>query len=75
MRLYEASINEFSADVIHNRIADKLRDNFLAYYDPAPKNCTVYKLSLQVYNRNERGLKYGKAQVYRRADNWYFKEA
>ncbi|MGD0336540.1 MAG: DNA/RNA helicase domain-containing protein [Candidatus Omnitrophota bacterium] len=36
MRLYEGSIKEFSADVIHNRIADILRDNFLAYYRRIP---------------------------------------
>ncbi|MBL7131732.1 MAG: DUF2075 domain-containing protein [Candidatus Omnitrophica bacterium] len=36
MRLYEGSIKEFSADVIHNRIADILRDNFIAYYRRIP---------------------------------------
>lgn len=36
MKLYEGSIKEFSADVIHNRIADILRDNFLAYYKRIP---------------------------------------
>jgi len=44
-------------------------------FDPAPKNCTVYKLSLPVYNRNERGLYNGKAQIYRRADYQHLKEA
>jgi len=38
MRLYEGSIKEFSADVIHNRIADILRDNFLAYYRRIPSD-------------------------------------
>ena len=36
MRLYEGSIKEFSEDVIHNRIADILRDNFLSYYRRYP---------------------------------------
>lgn len=36
MRLYEGSIKEFSNDVIHNRIADILRDNFCAYYKRPP---------------------------------------
>jgi len=36
MRLYEGSIKEFSSDVVHNRIADILKDNFLAYYKRSP---------------------------------------
>jgi hypothetical protein len=36
MRLYEGSIKEFSADVIHNRIADIIGDKFLAYYRRVP---------------------------------------
>jgi len=36
MKLYEGSIKEFSDDVIHNRTADILRDNFLAYYKRSP---------------------------------------
>jgi hypothetical protein len=36
MRLYEGTIKEFSNDVIHNRIADILRDNFVSYYRRLP---------------------------------------
>lgn len=36
MRLYEGTIKEFSNDVIHNRIADILRDNFVSYYRKFP---------------------------------------
>lgn len=36
MKLYEGSIKEFSDDVIHNRTADLLRDNFLTYYRRSP---------------------------------------
>jgi len=36
MRLYEGTIKEFSGDVIHNRIADILRDKFLTYYRRSP---------------------------------------
>lgn len=36
MKLYEGSIKKFSGDVIHNRMADILRDNFLAYYRRPP---------------------------------------
>ena len=36
MRLYEGTIKEFSEDVIHNRIADILKDNFLIYYRRSP---------------------------------------
>lgn len=38
MRLYEGAIKEFSNDVIHNRITDILRDNFLAHYRRLPSN-------------------------------------
>ena len=38
MRLYEGTIKEFTGDVIHNRIADMLRDNFLAYYRRMPSD-------------------------------------
>jgi len=36
MRLYENTINGFADDVINNRIADIVRDNFLAYYRKFP---------------------------------------
>lgn len=36
MRLYEGSIKEFSDNVVHNRIADILKDNFLAHYRRSP---------------------------------------
>ncbi|MCQ9208030.1 MAG: DUF2075 domain-containing protein [Omnitrophica bacterium] len=36
MRLYEGSIKKFSNDVVHNRIADILRDNFSVYYKRFP---------------------------------------
>jgi len=36
MRLYEGSIKEFSSNVVNNRIADILKDNFLAHYKRSP---------------------------------------
>jgi DUF2075 family protein len=38
MRLYEGTIKEFSNDVINNRIADILQDNFLSYYRRFPSD-------------------------------------
>ena len=43
--------------------------------DPAPKNWTVYKLSLPVYILSKGGSHYGKVQVHRSADYRYFEEA
>ena len=36
MRLYEGTTKEFSGDVINNRIADILRNNFFGYYRRFP---------------------------------------
>jgi DUF2075 family protein len=38
MRLYEGTVNKFSEDVIHNRVADILKDNFLSYYKRSPSD-------------------------------------
>lgn len=38
MRLYEGAVNKFSEDVIHNRIADILKDSFLSYYKRTPSD-------------------------------------
>jgi len=36
MRLYENTIKGFAEDVINNRIADIVRENFLTYYKKFP---------------------------------------
>ncbi|MBM3248690.1 MAG: DUF2075 domain-containing protein [Candidatus Omnitrophica bacterium] len=52
MRLYEGTIKEFSRDVIHNRIADIIKDNFLAYYrrNPSEPEYRSWQQSLNFLN-------------------------
>ncbi len=62
MRLYEGTIKEFSGDVIHNRIADMLRDNFLAYYRRTPSD-SEYRSWQQSLNFLNNAVTYSELSV------------
>ena len=49
MRLYSGSSFDFVSDSVHNRIADKLRDEFFRYfrYSPSPAEVNSWRNSLR----------------------------
>lgn len=54
MRIYEGTIKEFNADIVHNRLADRISANFTKYYRRSPhvSEYRSWQQSLAVLNNS-----------------------